>query len=90
MVPTYKGKVNESKYYIFILHNIYLFLGIIQSIDIVINSKRVAYTEEADDGVIYITNLQAPVMKRVVIFLLVSFIEVVLVLCLSYTGVGFM
>ena len=62
---------------------------IMQSVDIVFNSKRVAYTATADDGFVFITNLLAPLSKRFLIFFTVSLIEVVLVILLTICGVGY-
>ena len=47
--------------------------GVLQSIDIVFNSKRVAYTESMDsEDTVFVTNLLAPASKRWLIFLAVN------------------
>lgn len=64
---------------------------IMRSIDIVFNAKRVAYTAaaSADEGTVFITNLLAPLSKRMVIFCFVSLIEVILVILLTICGIGY-
>jgi len=64
--------------------------GVFQSIDIVFNSKRVAYTESGDsDDTIFVTNLLAPVSKRWLIFVSVNLFELFLALILTWCGIGY-
>ena len=64
--------------------------GIIQELDMIFCSKRIAYTEDAENGNVYITNLLIPFSKRITIFLLVNLFEIVLVASLTFVGVGYM
>lgn len=61
--------------------------------DIILNCKRVAYTQDNDDDKdprIYITNLLLPYSRRLIIFAAVNLLEGFIILALSYTGVGFL
>ena len=61
--------------------------------DIILNCKRVAYTQDDDDDKdprIYITNLLLPYSRRLIIFAAVNLLEGFIILALSYTGVGFL
>lgn len=66
------------------------YLYLFQQMDIVLFCKRVAYTQDADDGDIYVTNILATTSKRIFIFIFVNLIEIILVLALSYVGVGYL
>lgn len=64
--------------------------GVLQSIDIVFNSKRVAYTESMDsEDTVFVTNLLAPASKRWLIFLAVNLFELFLACILTWCGVGY-
>ena len=64
--------------------------GVFQSIDIVLRSKRVAYTESMDsENTVFITNLLAPTSKRWLIFLTVNLFELFLALILTWCGIGY-
>lgn len=61
--------------------------------DIILFSKRVAYTQEKDDDKdpkVYVTNLLAPWTRRLIVFCLVNLLEGFIIVALSYTGVGFL
>jgi len=65
-------------------------LEAIREMDIVLFSKRVAYTQEKANGDVYITNLLMTPTKRIFVFLFVNLIEIGLLLYLSYVGVSFL
>lgn len=61
--------------------------------DIILFSKRVAYTQDASDDKeprVFVTNLLAPWSRRLIVFALVNLLEGFIILALSYTGVGFL
>jgi hypothetical protein len=64
------------------------YIYILQELDIVLFSKRVAYAQDDDD--IYVTNLLSTPTKRIFVFLFVNFVEIILILATSYVGVGYL
>ena len=66
------------------------FKDMISSSDIILNAKRMAYTQDADDNKVYITNILATPTKRFLVFLLVNLIELGVIVALSYVGVGYL
>lgn len=78
---------------VYIISMIPAFEDWINLTDIILNSQRVAYTQDANDDKnpkIFITNLLAPMSRRILIFVTVNFLEGLIILALSYVGIGFL
>lgn len=70
------------------------FTYLLQELDIIMFSKRVAYTQDikdgADDSEVFVTNILSTPSKRLFIFLFVNLIEICVVLATCFVGVGYL
>lgn len=70
------------------------FTYILQELDIIMFSKRVAYTQDIKDGTddadVFITNILCTPSKRLFIFLFVNLIEMCVVIATCIVGVGYL
>ena len=59
------------------------YIYVMRSVCMILFSKRVSYTQDMDNGNVYVLQLQIPMTKRLFIFVFVSLVELVSCCCIE-------